>query len=367
MRPVFPYTQVKAGIWYYRITWSEGGRQRSRYVPLPGNPDTAEFAQAYWALRSGQVSAAPKPRQTWAELITAYRASRSWLKLSDGTRKSYTRVMERILEKNADKPVRDLTRQRLRELQAKQAATPRAADHTVQGIKLLVNWARKHLDWKIDNPAEGLDLFGAQREFQPWPDWAREAFEKAAESLGARRVLLAYHLGTATGQRPGDLVKMRWDHFQDGFVSVTQDKTNTRVDVFCPAGLQKFLAKVPREGAHLFPRNLNEPISYSMLEKEFRPIRDALGPKGADFTMHGWRYNAAVELAEAGCSDAEIQAVTGHKGLEMVLKYRRRASQRALSRQAQTRRDRAGTKKARIGNVGTAMGNSPAVAPDSDH
>jgi integrase len=57
--------------------------------------------------------------------------------------------------------------------------------------------------------------------------------------------------------------------------------------------------------------------------------------------MHGWRYVAAVELAEAGCSDAEIQSVTGHKALEMVQKYRQAAAQKALSKQAQQRRESA--------------------------
>ena len=57
-----------------------------------------------------------------------------------------------------------------------------------------------------------------------------------------------------------------------------------------------------------------------------------------DYVIHGWRYNAAVALAEAGCSDAEIMAVTGHKTLAMVAKYRAQANQRKLSKQAQERR-----------------------------
>ncbi|RBO52680.1 hypothetical protein DSD19_13315 [Rhodovulum sp. BSW8] len=51
-------------------------------------------------------------------------------------------------------------------------------------------------------------------------------------------------------------------------------------------------------------------------------------------------HTAAMQLAEAGCSDSEIAAVTGHRTLQMVQKYRAGANQRRLSRQAQDRRDR---------------------------
>ena len=54
--------------------------------------------------------------------------------------------------------------------------------------------------------------------------------------------------------------------------------------------------------------------------------------------MHGWRYTAAVELSEAGFSNSEIQSVTGHKTLAMVQKYRAKANQRRLSKQAQEKR-----------------------------
>jgi len=58
------------------------------------------------------------------------------------------------------------------------------------------------------------------------------------------------------------------------------------------------------------------------------------------YVIHGWRYTAAKELAEAGCSDTEIQSVTGHRSLQMVQKYREQARQKKLSKAAQSRRER---------------------------
>ena len=158
-------------------------------------------------------------------------------------------------------------------------------------------------------------------------------------------MLTAFYLGTGTGQRPGDLVDMAWEHFDGEYMQVKQDKTDTRLTIWCPQKLRAHLATLKRHGRHIFPRNLTQPLTYSQLEKNFRRMRAALGEKALPYSMHGWRYVAAVELAEAGCSDAEIQSVTGHKALEMVQKYRRAAAQKSLSKQAQKRRERHGTNR----------------------
>jgi enterobacteria phage integrase len=49
---------------------------------------------------------------------------------------------------------------------------------------------------------------------------------------------------------------------------------------------------------------------------------------------HGLWKAAARRLAEAGCSAKQIQAITGHKSLEEVERYTRKADQRQLARQA---------------------------------
>ncbi len=56
------------------------------------------------------------------------------------------------------------------------------------------------------------------------------------------------------------------------------------------------------------------------------------------YTIHGLRYYAAHQLAESGCTDAQIAAITGHKSVEMVAKYSRKAAQRSLARAAQEKR-----------------------------
>ncbi len=44
--------------------------------------------------------------------------------------------------------------------------------------------------------------------------------------------------------------------------------------------------------------------------------------------------NAAQALAEAGCSDREIMAITGHRTTQMVSLYTKRVEQRRMARSA---------------------------------
>ena len=55
------------------------------------------------------------------------------------------------------------------------------------------------------------------------------------------------------------------------------------------------------------------------------------------------RKLAIVQLAEVGCSDAEIQAVT-NQSAAMVAYYRKKASRFTLSKNAQDRRDQNGNR-----------------------
>ena len=59
--------------------------------------------------------------------------------------------------------------------------------------------------------------------------------------------------------------------------------------------------------------------------------------RGLDYDIHSWRYNAACELLEAGCSDDLIAAVTGQSPA-MVLHYTKKVRKRLRAIQAQQKR-----------------------------
>lgn len=321
----------------HRKVWTEGGARRERVITLDWKDDLQELDRLYWLCERGEHDGQkPKPPvESWQEAVMAWRRDpRVQRKLSASTKISYRRTMDVILEKNAAKAMGDTTRQHVRAIHDKLAVTPRKADHMVQVIRLLWNFARTKLDWTLgENPASGIDLFGATREFEAWPDWMIARLPEAPADVQAAAELI---LGT--GQRPNAAIAMRHDDFAGDEMWVVDEKNAARFKVYCPDRLRAFVAALRKSGAHLLAKNLTQPLGYSAVEKQFRKWRDTLGVEAMPYSMHGLRKLSIVQLAEAGCSDAEIQSVTNQSSA-MVAFYRAKANRRKLSKSAQIRRD----------------------------
>lgn len=328
---------------YYRVTWTDrSGKRKERNIKLNWEGDPRKLDDAYWAAEAGRHPTQRKPsKHTWAECILEWRSdSRIQMKLAAGTKKSYNREFEKILEKNADKPMSSTTRSAIRKKHNAMFATPRAADWMLQTVSILWNHAKYKLDWPLgDNPAQGVDKYGSQREFLTWPDWMLEALASAPDD-----VRMAGELIRGTGQRPTASIMMLRSAFKGEWVTVTDEKGDETFDIYCPARLRTLVENLEEGPRHVLAKSEKAPRSYDVIEKSFRAWRDTLieiaeehDDDAKRYSLHGLRKRACVELAEAGCSDAEIQAVTG-QSLETVAKYRKEANQKAMSRTAQMRR-----------------------------
>ena len=71
--------------------------------------------------------------------------------------------------------------------------------------------------------------------------------------------------------------------------------------------------------------------SQSLYEK----IKQVLKRTGnGDYVPHGLRATAAVRLIEAGCSEDQAAAITGHRNMNVLRGYLRGVNQAKLARQA---------------------------------
>jgi integrase len=237
--------------------------------------------------------------------------------------------MDHINEKNGGKDVRVTTRAAIRAAHDSMADKPRQADKHIQTIRMLWNYAKNKLDWPLgNNPAANIDLFGKQKEFEPWPAWMIEKLDSAPD-----RVRVAAELILGTGQRPSAAIMMTWSQFNGEWMDVTDEKGDETYTVYCPKPLRDFLAVVRKEGRFVLAKNLTEQVTYDGVASAFQKWRKTLGPEAKKYTLHGLRKLAIVRLAEAGCTDAQIQAVT-NQSAEMVAYYRKRASRKILSEEA---------------------------------
>lgn len=335
-----PYVQLKkvgrTKRPYFRLTWRENGKRREKFIPLPLDMDSPEFDTAYWSIRAGTSTAVKPPeKDTWADLIREYRTHPKYITLAASTRRSYDRIIEDILENNGHKAVRSMTRAHVRAIQRKYSKTPRKADWYLQVLSLLLNFAIKSIDWDIENIVAGMDHFGKQRQFLPWPDWLIEKLDTAPPVVRTTAELI---LGT--GQRPNAAIEMRRDHFSGNWMQVLDEKADARITVYAPRGLLSYIDTLPITGTHLLPRNQTQALGYSAVEKTFRAWRATLGPEARRYSLHGLRKLAIIRLAEAHCTDAEIQAIT-NQSLATIQYYREMANRKTLSKSAMELLDQA--------------------------
>lgn len=333
-RPNLPFLEFKTAKGKQYIYFRRGN-QRKR---LPDNPDSEEFSQAYWKARTG--SGTPPPKHTWNQLIDEYYASTKFTKLAKGSKENYTRHCEDIREKNGKLSVKNFKRSDAIAVQEAHQHTWSKANERLAVLSILCRHA-KDLGWIAHNPVNEIPQLKGE-EYEAWPNDKLKAFEVYARKNDAKTALIAYELALGTGQRLGDCIKMKWSDFDGEYINVIQQKTNTKIDIYCPNRLQAFLKSLPKVGIHIMAKNPKQPIGKRQVQKEIEKVRRAIGVMEGKNRLvpHGWRYTAAQELANAGVSVKDIQAVTGHKTLAMLEKYIRGAEQKTASKRAQQARER---------------------------
>ncbi|WP_338045800.1 tyrosine-type recombinase/integrase [Parasedimentitalea marina] len=150
--------------------------------------------------------------------------------------------------------------------------------------------------------------------------------------------LLIFELALGTGQGASDLTRMEWAHIESDGVWVTQGKTKARLWIPFTSALKAAQETTKRTSlSHILNDEFGRKLNYDQIQKKVMAVRKATGL--TEFILHGLRYSAASELAEAGCTDQQIAAIIGHKSLSMIQKYSKGASQKRLAKQAQTLRE----------------------------
>jgi len=113
---------------------------------------------------------------------------------------------------------------------------------------------------------------------------------------------------------------------------VRQIKTDALLAIEMHPALREVLASTPRENMTFLVTAYGKPHTAAGFGNWFREQCDAAGLPQC--SAHGLRKAAARRLAEAGCSNQQIKAVTGHKTDKEVSRYTAAADQSRLAEQA---------------------------------
>lgn len=298
-----------------------------RIVSPAGSP---EFHAEYARLLAGDRPIYAGPR-TFKALVADYRQSKRWRDLAPRTQADYDKVLTWVNDKLGPLPVAGMQRKDVIRAQTVNAQTMRFANYIVQVLRVLFEHAID-IGWRDSgaNPAKGVKLLvssGPGRE--PWPQDKIEAFRATA----GPRPRLVFEMCLGTGQRIGDVLKMRWSDVEGGGINVRQGKTGAKLWVPFTPSLAAVLAETPRIGMTICAWGRGKPTSYRGAADLIWSVRVKIGAEAWD--IHSLRYNAASELGAAGCSDELIASVTGHRTTAMVVKYAGPARQKARATEAQ--------------------------------
>ena len=312
-------------------------RKGQRAISLPGLPGSIEFMAAYQAALA--IVSPPPPSSkhviagSLAALAAGYFRSADFANLSPSSQRSYRVALKPILAAHGHLLVRELPKEAARHvIEDIGAERPGMANLTRSVLSKVVAYAIE-AGMRADNPFAGLKPYRLGT-YHTWTDAEIAQFERRWP-LGTRE-RLAFALLLYTGQRGGDVVKMRRSDIVDGRIRVAQDKARkgTTNELMIPihAALARALQAGPVVGmTHLITNARGKPMQR--LTKFIAIAREAAGlpPR---CVAHGLRKAALRRLAEAGSTTKQIAAVSGHRSLSEIERYTARADQAGLAQSA---------------------------------
>src|SRR6266550_1535013 len=170
------------------------------------------------------------------------------------------------------------------------------------------------LSWSLNrgligaNPCEhGGRLYrGGARVDKIWTGADEAAFLQHAPYHLHLPLLLALW----TGQRQGDLLRLPWSGYDGSHIRLRQSKTGARVMIPVGTPLKAALDAMPKRSTVILTSTDNKPWTEDGFSSSWRKACAAAGVIG--LTFHDLRGTAVTRLAVAGCTEAEIAAITGH-------------------------------------------------------
>ena len=308
-----------------RYRFRKSGLPSYNFRSPPGTPEfMAELQAARTAIPEAIQRAAPF---TYDALIASFYRTAKWQQMSDSSQRTYRGIIERFRAKNGAKDVRRVTAAAIDAKLGKMADTPAAANNLRKVLSRLHRHAIK-LDWRTDNPVAATDALAIEGDgHHTWTEAEIAAYE-AQWPLGTReRLAMALMLYTAL--RKSDMVTLGKQHRVGDTFRLRQKKTGG--DVVIPIIPPLALAIDAMTSQHLtyLVTEFGRPFTANGFGNWFRRKCDKAGLPHC--SAHGLRKAMARRLAEAGVTNLQGRAITGHKTDKLFNHYAAKASQETLA------------------------------------
>jgi integrase len=279
---------------------------------LKGEPDSPEFILSY--------EQAHRERHTpdssvLKAIIADYLASKQFDGLRDRTKADYLKQIAKIERTFGDLPLAALedpkvTKEFLR--WRDRIGGRKQADYAFTVLMLVLAHGRKVGMTGYRPPGRIEKLYHADRSNKIWEDHNVAAFMAVA----AEQLQWALIFAAETGQRQGDLLRLKWSAYDGHWIKLTPSKSITRrkpsgrpVEIPVSSRLQALIKKLPRLSPIMLTNGRGRPWQGNSFRKAWGAASTKAGIVG--LTFHDLRGTAVTRMSEAGCSPQEIATFTG--------------------------------------------------------
>jgi len=308
-----------------------------KQLPLPGLPWSPEFMRAYEEALAGQPlligSERVKPG-TIRALSVSYYNSVAFRSMKPSTQSVYRNIIDRFCREtdkegheHGDKRAATLQREHVVKLMAARAQKPDSANGLRKAVRAMMKHAVE-IGLRADDPTRDVRAIRVKSDgFHSWTDAEIAQFENR-HPIGSRS-RLALALLLYTGQRRSDVVRMGRQHIRDSVLHIRQQKTGAELAIPVHPDLAAIVAETPADHLTFLTTQFGQSFKTAGFGNWFREQCDVAGLKHC--SAHGLRKAAARRLAEAGCTEHEIAAITGHASLREVARYTKAVDQKRLA------------------------------------
>jgi len=298
--------------------------------PLRGLPYSPEFMADYEAAMAGQRQPVGVDRArpgTMHALALSYFASPEFRTLGQSTQRARRWIIERFCREHGDKRVALLQREHIVKMMAERAKQPGKANNLRKMLRAMMKHAID-IGLRNDDPTRDIRAIRVKSDgHHSWTDDEIAQFE-GHHPIGSR-ARLALALLLYTGQRRGDVVRMGAQHVRNGVLYVRQEKTRAELVIPVHPDLAAIIGATPSGHLTFLTTRYGGPFHVTAFSNWFRQECDKA--ELSHCSAHGLRKAAARRLAEAGCTEHEIRAITGHASLVQLVRYTKAVDQRRLA------------------------------------
>jgi integrase len=274
-------------------------------------PDYAEALLEYARIRSAPAAGG------MAKLIDKALAHHG-KKVKKNTLDQYTIAADRLKVIFAEFELRQVQQKHVAAVKMSLSDTPNMANRILSFLRIVFSYA---VEWQLvdSNPCIGIRRHEERKRDRYITDREFEAL--MANCSDSMRVI--FEMCYLTGQRIGDVLKIRLADISDAGIEFRQEKTGAKLIVSMTPDIAEVVARakaLPRKvrGMTLFCGRGGKPVLYEVAKQAFAAAREAAGV--ADVTIHDLR---AKSLTDADGEGKDAQKLGGHTDARMTARYLR--------------------------------------------